>query len=205
MPPQQPRSEATLERILAAAEDMLTDRSFNEASIAKIVKRAKSSIGSFYARFPNKEALLEHMIDRYHEELLQALSGELLTREWQRKGLETRMQSYVSYLVEGVYRHRGIMRARLLRNLLHPQSVPVHQTRSINTYMDRIRAFFMETADDICHTDKSAALDFALEFLDSFIATHFLLTNDTLESFRAIERDRLIQDLTRMALCYLKD
>lgn len=57
-PPLQARSRATLERLLAATQELLAEKRFDETTVAEIVRRAGSSVGSFYARFPDKEALL---------------------------------------------------------------------------------------------------------------------------------------------------
>jgi AcrR family transcriptional regulator len=60
-PPQQRRSAATLDRIVRAAEELLAERSFEEATVDDIVARAGSSKGSFYSRFADKEALLAYL------------------------------------------------------------------------------------------------------------------------------------------------
>jgi len=67
--PIQQRSRKTMERILAATERLLRDRPFERIAVADIVRRAHASIGAFYARFEDKEALLPHLYARYDESL----------------------------------------------------------------------------------------------------------------------------------------
>ena len=52
-PPKQRRSQQTLERILLTAEELLREKCFDDVSVAEIAARARSSSGSFYARFPD--------------------------------------------------------------------------------------------------------------------------------------------------------
>lgn len=64
--PRQDRSRRTFEAILEATEKLLERRAFEDISIAEIVLKAGSSTGSFYARFPTKDALLPALYARYH-------------------------------------------------------------------------------------------------------------------------------------------
>ena len=47
--PKQARSRKTMENILDTAQQMLIDRTFDKSSIQEIVKKANSSVGSFYS------------------------------------------------------------------------------------------------------------------------------------------------------------
>ena len=61
-PPRQARSQHTLDRLLDAAEALVHEKGgFDDVPIAEIVRRAESSVGSFYSRFPDKDALLQAM------------------------------------------------------------------------------------------------------------------------------------------------
>ncbi|HEY1598537.1 MAG TPA: helix-turn-helix domain-containing protein, partial [Pirellulales bacterium] len=57
-PPRQTRSQETLERLLDAAEEVFAEKGFESATVAEVVRRAKSSVGAMYARFTDKNALL---------------------------------------------------------------------------------------------------------------------------------------------------
>jgi AcrR family transcriptional regulator len=63
--PLQPRSQATLERILGAAEQLLADRGLADLGVAEILERAHVSTGSFYARFDGRDALVRHLAERF--------------------------------------------------------------------------------------------------------------------------------------------
>ena len=76
-PPQQSRSQETLDRILDAAEQVLTEKAFGEATLAEIMERAGVTVGAFYRRYPDKNALLRHLDERFFGEML-VVSGDLL-------------------------------------------------------------------------------------------------------------------------------
>lgn len=70
--PQQARSRDTERRLLAAATAILEREGLAGLSVARVVREAKSSVGSFYARFADKDDLLRAV----HRERM----GQLLTR-----------------------------------------------------------------------------------------------------------------------------
>jgi AcrR family transcriptional regulator len=64
VPPQQNRSRRTLDRLLEASESLLKRKRFEEISVAELAREPRSSVGSFYARFPGKDALLDFLDGR---------------------------------------------------------------------------------------------------------------------------------------------
>ena len=53
----QERSRETLARILAAAEELLEIREFDELTMSDLAKHARCAVGTLYGRLPNKESL----------------------------------------------------------------------------------------------------------------------------------------------------
>jgi AcrR family transcriptional regulator len=76
--PKQARSERTLHRILDAAEQLIEEQGLAGLSIPEIVRRARSSVGGFYARFRDKNELLRALEERFFQE--QRRRVERLTR-----------------------------------------------------------------------------------------------------------------------------
>ena len=66
--PLQKRSARTLDAIVDATERLLDSKAFEEIAVADIVREAKVSTGSFYARLASKDALLPLLYRRYHQE-----------------------------------------------------------------------------------------------------------------------------------------
>jgi AcrR family transcriptional regulator len=78
--PQQVRGQQRIHRILNAAEEILADVGYDNATTNAIAARAETSIGSLYQFFPNKEAILKAIVLRYLEEM-RALFDQTLTTE----------------------------------------------------------------------------------------------------------------------------
>ena len=62
--PQQDRSRQTLERLLDATEQIIRTRGVDAVTIPEVARAARSSVGSFYARFTSKAALLQTLHER---------------------------------------------------------------------------------------------------------------------------------------------
>ena len=60
--PQQKRSRQTAGLFVAAALELLKDRTFAELSVAEIAAAAKRSVGAFYQRFGSKDDFLETLL-----------------------------------------------------------------------------------------------------------------------------------------------
>lgn len=67
--PRQDRSRAMVERILEAGREVLLERGYERTSTSRIARTAGISPGSLYQYFPNKEAILGQVLDRYTERL----------------------------------------------------------------------------------------------------------------------------------------
>src|SRR4051812_16000039 len=63
-PPSQARSQATMDRFVQATRDLLEERPFEEITVADIVGRAERTVGSFYARFEDKHAVLRLLLEQ---------------------------------------------------------------------------------------------------------------------------------------------
>jgi AcrR family transcriptional regulator len=62
--PTQERSRATVERILDAGRSVLLERGFEGASTNRIASAAGVGPGSLYQYFPDKEAILDRVVER---------------------------------------------------------------------------------------------------------------------------------------------
>lgn len=68
--PRQDRSRRTLKRILEAGLYLLEHEGPDALTVTEITKRARTSVGSFYARFNGKDGLLRYMGERSLNEAL---------------------------------------------------------------------------------------------------------------------------------------
>src|SRR3982751_3401491 len=99
-PPLQDRSRRTLEKIGRAVEDLLATRSFDDISVADIARRARCSIGSFYARFASKDDLLPYLYERYDADLKPRIQARVAAIDWTSLSLRETVWLVVEHTVD---------------------------------------------------------------------------------------------------------
>jgi AcrR family transcriptional regulator len=136
--PQQKRSEASLEKILNAARILISQGGFDEASIADIVDAAGLSVGAFYARFKDKDALF-HIIQIQTLNDLQALITNRIRKfEYARRkaGDETSLDQVAQFAVDTLfelYSHSpGLIRAIYTHTRVKRDAVLFERVKSFN-------------------------------------------------------------------------
>jgi len=72
--PKQVRSSASTKRMLDAAEAILANKGPDALTVENVIAEAKTSMGSFYGRFKNREGLILAL----HNRFLQTLETEIL-------------------------------------------------------------------------------------------------------------------------------
>lgn len=109
----QDRSRRTLQGILEAAERLMVARPFSELAVAEIAREARVSIGSFYARFSDKQALLGAVFERdIHNQ--RSLFDELLSPErWQGTALVRILRQTFPLILASYRQRQGLIRAYL--------------------------------------------------------------------------------------------
>lgn len=76
--PKQARSAATVQAILDATAQVLVAEGFDKASTNRIARAAGVSVGSLYQYFPNKEALVAAVVDRWAEAEIALLADAMV-------------------------------------------------------------------------------------------------------------------------------
>lgn len=196
--PRQARSIETYNRLLDAAEDMLLHASFDNTPIANIAAKADVTIGAFYARFKDKEALLRRLEERMNEDFLalnQNNAEDLAHVTFQQMVL-----SHHRRLI-GVYRRRqGIARALVLRS---------HSDRALKRRIEKLNlknlphfARAIRTHARIDHPHPDRAIRFALVAVRS-ICREVILFHESWPDAKPVTDEELAKELTRQFLNYL--
>lgn len=87
--PRQDRSRRTVERILDAATRVLAERGYDGASTNRIARAAGISNGSLYQYFPNKDAIVVAVLDRFADHLADQLGTQIeatMSEPWEVAG-----------------------------------------------------------------------------------------------------------------------
>jgi AcrR family transcriptional regulator len=101
--PNQRRSQATVETILAAAARVLTKQSLAGFNTNRVAEVAGVSVGSLYQYFPNKESLVAALIDLEQERL--ALAVEATVKACAGKSLGDGLLALARLAIDQQYRN----------------------------------------------------------------------------------------------------
>jgi AcrR family transcriptional regulator len=201
--PRQQRSRDTLHRLLDAAEALLNERVLDEITVSDIVSRAGSSVGSFYARFPCKEALVTELLRRYHEDAEREIAALPGDDPWKGLDLEGRARVLVERVVHVCRRRRGLLRLRLQRRITPGQGGLPEEEEWGERIVSAMRELFRPVQGEIRHPDAEAALSFALRIVDGVVLSSILLDTES-GAYGRLDDAPLVDRLVEAFTGYLK-
>ena len=173
-PPVQDRSKATLERILAAGRELLRERDYDDVTVDDIVRRAKTSKGSFYQRFRDKESLLLFVLREEHREAKQSWSEFLDLELWRERTLAEVLDGLIDRLME-IYRGRSNLMRTYARQVLHVDGETRALAVELNRHVhDRLQAIVAEKRSETDHPDPEQATTYLVTVLVSLLPPLFL-------------------------------
>ncbi|MBI2825965.1 MAG: TetR/AcrR family transcriptional regulator [Planctomycetia bacterium] len=200
-PPRQTRSQETLERLLDAAEEVFAERGFESATVAEIVRRAKSSVGAMYARFTDKDALLSCLHERFCEEAMATSDVALDAERWEGASIAEIFDEVIPFLVEVYEQKRGLIRAFIIRASGDAEFVEAG-LRLGRHISEGLTELVMARRGQITHPNPAVAVDFGLRLVFD--------TLDLSSMFSGVQRTampltprQLSEELIRAYLSYL--
>lgn len=201
--PVQARSRETVDLFARAAEELLALRPFEEITIQDIVQRAGRPIGSFYARFGSKEALLPYLYQRYHDGLEAWYKARLERVTWTSLGFEETAGKVVDLLLGLLTERPWLIRALALFSRNRPEALPDDLARRRRQVIDAVVTILLEHRSRVRHPDPEAAIRFGV-FLVSTVAREKLLFSEApLSRVTPMSRTALRRELTHTLVSYL--
>lgn len=160
-PTHQARSQETLERILDAAEEIIGERGFDNATVSEIVRRAKSSVGAMYARFNDKDSLLACLHERFCEQAVATSEAALEPGRWEGATISEIFSAAIPFLVHVYHMKRGLIRAFIARGTVD-SAYAERGSRVSRAIAEKLIALLMARRNEIRHPDPELAVDFGL-------------------------------------------
>jgi AcrR family transcriptional regulator len=108
--PRQKRSRESLERLLETTEEQIRLNGVEALTISGVVNSVGLSVGAFYARFPDKTALLHAVQDRFHNRLEPAIREQLTAEAGSCDTLAEAVEAAVEVLIRNVVGERELSR-----------------------------------------------------------------------------------------------
>lgn len=200
-PPQQARSQKTLERLLDAAEELIAAGGVAALTVSEVVKRGGSSVGAFYARFPDKDALLATLHQRSCAEALATAELALDPARWQNSSVEAILSEIVEFTVKSCVERRRLLLAFISLATGDPAYAERRSKleRQIAALAHRL---FLTREGELANADLETAarvtIRIVLSTLEYGALVHYAEGDDA-----HLPQARLAAELTQAALAYL--
>jgi len=200
LPAVQDRSRQTREVLLEAAELVLARDGVDGATIPAIAEKAGVAVGSVYRRFPDKDALLRAVYDRFFDGALESNRAALNEATFAGVSAEKIITVVINGMVRGYRLNRPLLRALLLYAQSHDDPAFRRHATHLRTEAFRLIADLLEKrSKELRHPHPREAVNFALTVVG--LTIQGLITQD--ERGGRLDDDDLVPELTRMVTSYL--
>jgi len=200
-PPQQRRSQESLERILDAAESLIRERGFDSMTIAEVVSRSGSSVGSLYARFRNKRGLLQAVQVRYHARVESAIAAEFSGDRPRDECLDDAVRRIVRVLCDYLLGEPELFRAFILQAVFDAR-VRAQGERANSQRRDRVVEAILANRAEIGHPDPELAARWVYTMCMAILRERMIF-GEGAELSGAVSDATMVSQLTRTAISYL--
>lgn len=201
--PSQSRGHATQERFAGATEALLRDRPFEEITIQDIVRRARKPIGSFYARFGSKEALLPLLYRRYDARLETRVQEAFARVRWEPLDFAGTVGALVDVVLALFEGDRGPIRTLSLFARAHPEALPADLVARRRRIYEPFVEQLSRHRERITHPDPDGAIRFGLYVVVTLAREKLLFSDAPQSRIHPMGRDTLRAELIRALLGYL--
>jgi AcrR family transcriptional regulator len=202
--PKQDRSRETTNRILDALELLLRDRPFSRISVRDVLRASGTSTGSFYARFPTREAMLPVLYERYDAQLHREHAKRTATVA--RGGPPTKEEltrAIIGRQIARLRANRWLMHAVAIHARTHPELVSLETRERRQAALLTMHGGFLRFRDRITHPDPEAAVAFGLFMVLTTSREKVVFGDAPLATSVHLDDEQLIDELTRALLAYL--
>ena len=166
LPVSQGRGRETAERLIGAAEKVLERDGLEGATVPAIAAEARVSVGNVYKRFPDKDALIRAVYERFFTEALAANQFALDPAKWEGVPTSEVLVTLVAGMLEGYRSRRSLIRALLLYSQTH--SDPEFRATAAGLRIGMLGLFeslLRHRRQDIGHPQPERAIRFVVQLI----------------------------------------
>lgn len=187
-----------MNRILDAAEELIGEKGEPAVSIGEIARRAKSSVGGFYARFRDKDELLVALHERRLIEVRKQVAETLEPTQWAEKSLSEVVRACVRSLITHSHQRPRLNAAFVAAVVADPDRwAPAVAFRS--QMIDGFSRLVLTRRAEIHHPEPELGVRFAVESLANIHDQRMLFA----EIHNSLDQETLIEELSRFFIRYL--
>jgi AcrR family transcriptional regulator len=199
--PQQDRSKRTLERLLDSAEEIIRARGVAALTVPAVAQAARSSVGSFYARFPDKDALLRTLHERACEQSVLTAEAALDPARWEGVKTTEVIRAFVGFAVH-VFAERRPMMLAFSAELASDAGFAERRARTAAAIARALSRLLLPRRAEMRHPDPERAIAMALRMVTGVLEQRNGLDAAGVPEV-AVADAVLVDELTRAVLRYL--
>ena len=202
-PPKQRRSHETLARLLKATRELLEEAVFEDLTVQQIATRAGCSVGTFYGRFKNKEAILPVLLEMHYDEMEQEMETVFRSEDWDDAPLSLRVDAVVGHLISTAKQQPGLIRTLVLRNYQRPTSIPTSIRAAAQRLLNGLYEFLLERRSEMNHPDAKTAVEVGLLMVVAALRERLILIGATQATTLSTSEVVFAAELKHALLSYL--
>ncbi|MFE7594474.1 TetR/AcrR family transcriptional regulator [Kitasatospora sp. NPDC057512] len=199
-PPRQKRSQAAMERILEAAQQLITDEGVAGFTLGTVAARAGVAVGTVYQRFANKEDLLVSTQRRWLDEVARAQRELFLPAAVRQPDFVRAVCLYAEHLVALFRDHAALVREFVVYATAVPALRESAQQRLDQLARERCDALMAHPGRPP-HITRGHLL-LALRAVQSLLEWRVAASPDT-EEAAAMPWETLADDIPKLVTAYL--
>lgn len=198
--PQQARSILSMARMLDAAEVLFAEGGEEALTVEAVVKRSKTSVGSFYARFGDRGGLLEAMHERFLERL-GAGSQMAIQAAVRQKTLVGALEVLITHVFAVVREYRNSARFFFLHRSTD-QKLRAQGIQANAFFARMFTDLVLRYQSEVAHAKPAIAADVAWRMTFAMFAQQVMFENQEVSGV-AIGDKALVRELARCLTAYL--
>jgi len=200
--PQQARSIESTNRMLDAAERLMREGGPRAITIEAVIERSETSMGSFYARFENREGLFQALHERFLNYVVEEDLFQQLEDAADEPDLASAIHAFVSRLYVMQAKHRDAAAFFMVFN--SGDSIMREQGAEISRVFTELLHQLVKThSAEVSHKNLRVASDFA-SMLIVGIALEGLIHEPGEFTGRARSTKQIIDSTSQAVVAYLK-
>ena len=199
LPASQERSRAARERMLNAGEAVFARMGYNNAHVSDIASAAGCSVGSFYRRFRDKEALFRALHQKIIEQRRQRNEQFYARPELADLPSAEVIRLFIKDILGHFKQNGGFIRALFQRTLDEGNRDYWPELRKAAALEGDGLARFLRGLGELAHSDNHYSCDFIVRVIEGTIVHAVLHAGNALK-----DEEQFLDDLARVATRYLE-
>ncbi|NNE65534.1 MAG: TetR/AcrR family transcriptional regulator [Pyrinomonadaceae bacterium] len=203
-PAAQARSRATRDKLIAAFEDLLAEKYFDQITVAEIAERAGVAVGTVYRRFKNKEAFIPVMLEQQRIRQEAMLSDPKARLEISDDAtLHDALRAIAHYAWKQTKKEAHVIRTLYLFARLRPEIVSEGWNILEDQGLVQIKALVDHYSDEINRTDLDKASIMIFYFFNSILIERGLFGDLSPEFLADFDEEEFADEVADFAYGYL--